>query len=68
MEVKCPTCKKMVTWENNPARPFCSERCQVLDFGAWAHEEFRVPVQGTVDSSEDEVSDPSSNHSADAEA
>ncbi|NIQ09929.1 MAG: DNA gyrase inhibitor YacG, partial [Gammaproteobacteria bacterium] len=27
--VKCPTCGKMSEWsENNPWRPFCSERCK----------------------------------------
>ena len=28
---------------SNPWRPFCSERCQKIDLGAWANEEFRVP-------------------------
>ncbi len=40
----CPTCKKETTWENNEFRPFCSERCKLIDFGAWADEEYRVPV------------------------
>jgi len=31
------------TWEGNPWRPFCSERCQVTDLGAWATERYRVP-------------------------
>jgi endogenous inhibitor of DNA gyrase (YacG/DUF329 family) len=30
---------------NNPFRPFCSERCKNLDFGAWASEAFRVPTE-----------------------
>lgn len=37
--VSCPTCQKPVPWdERSPARPFCSERCQLIDFGAWAGE------------------------------
>jgi endogenous inhibitor of DNA gyrase (YacG/DUF329 family) len=28
----------------NRWRPFCSERCRVIDLGAWANEEYRVPV------------------------
>jgi endogenous inhibitor of DNA gyrase (YacG/DUF329 family) len=33
----------MVPWEDNPDRPFCSERCRVVDLGSWADERFRVP-------------------------
>jgi hypothetical protein len=40
--MKCPNCKKETAWESNPYRPFCSERCQLLDFGAWIDEEYRV--------------------------
>ncbi len=27
----------------NRFRPFCSERCQMIDLGTWANEEYRVP-------------------------
>ena len=43
--VKCPQCGADVSW--TPAstwRPFCSERCRTLDFGAWASQAYRVPV------------------------
>ncbi len=42
MTVKCPQCGKETPWEGNPCRPFCSERCKLLDLGAWAAEEYRV--------------------------
>ncbi|MGA9994523.1 MAG: DNA gyrase inhibitor YacG [Pyrinomonadaceae bacterium] len=42
---KCPTCGKPVEWKDNPARPFCSERCKLIDFGRWADEEYRVPAE-----------------------
>ncbi|MBS3805549.1 MAG: DNA gyrase inhibitor YacG [Oleiphilaceae bacterium] len=46
MMVPCPTCKKSVKWDTrNPSRPFCSERCQLIDLGAWANEEYRVPAE-----------------------
>lgn len=45
MEVKCPTCGKLAAWKDNPTRPFCSERCQLIDFGSWVDEEFRVPLE-----------------------
>ncbi|HEV2708474.1 MAG TPA: DNA gyrase inhibitor YacG [Pyrinomonadaceae bacterium] len=41
--MKCPNCGKPVEWKDNPFRPFCSERCKLIDFGAWANEEYTVP-------------------------
>ncbi len=42
--VACPTCKKKIPYStSNPFRPFCSERCKLLDLGAWADEERTVP-------------------------
>jgi endogenous inhibitor of DNA gyrase (YacG/DUF329 family) len=48
MKVKCPTCRKLNEWNNNPFRPFCSERCKMIDLGAWASEEYKI--KGKVDS------------------
>lgn len=42
LKVKCPTCRKETPWENNPHRPFCSDRCQLIDLGAWAQERYRI--------------------------
>ncbi len=44
-QIKCPQCGKTTTWENNEYRPFCSERCRMIDFGAWVDEEYRVPSE-----------------------
>lgn len=41
--VKCPTCGKQAEYTGNEYRPFCSERCQLIDFGAWADEKFALP-------------------------
>lgn len=43
--MKCPSCHRLIKWEDNPHRPFCSERCKLLDFGAWANEEYSVPAE-----------------------
>ncbi len=44
MTVKpCPICRKPVPWEKTPTRPFCSDRCKILDLGAWSSETYRVP-------------------------
>jgi endogenous inhibitor of DNA gyrase (YacG/DUF329 family) len=38
--VRCPTCQRELTWsEEFPWRPFCSERCKMVDLGAWFAEE-----------------------------
>jgi hypothetical protein len=42
MKIKCPTCKQSTEWENNPYRPFCSERCKLIDLGAWASGEHTI--------------------------
>ncbi|TAL18228.1 DNA gyrase inhibitor YacG [bacterium] len=42
MKAKCPACKKIVEWEGNSWRPFCSERCKMLDFGNWLNEKYRI--------------------------
>ena len=40
---RCPTCRRETTLAGNPTRPFCSERCRLLDLAAWADERFRIP-------------------------
>ena len=40
----CPICGKPVQWQDNPSRPFCSERCKMIDLGNWVDEEYRVPA------------------------
>ena len=44
-KVKCPSCGNETEYTGNEFRPFCSERCKMLDFGAWADEEFALPSQ-----------------------
>ncbi len=43
--VKCPTCRCETDWDNNPHRPFCSDRCKLIDLGGWAEERYRIPGQ-----------------------
>jgi hypothetical protein len=43
--VSCPRCSAQAPYSpDNPWRPFCSERCRVIDLGAWASEAYRVPL------------------------
>lgn len=46
LEVNCPTCSKTVAWlDSSKFRPFCSERCKLIDLGAWADEAYAIPVE-----------------------
>ena len=51
--VKCPTCGKETEYKENEFRPFCSERCKLIDFGAWADEEFSLPTENAELTEED---------------
>lgn len=42
--VSCPTCDKDIVWSSDELfRPFCSERCKLIDLGEWASEENKIP-------------------------
>ena len=44
MSNKCPNCNKNSDLsKDNKFRPFCSEKCKLIDFGAWATEKFQIP-------------------------
>jgi len=48
--VTCPTCGKSIEWRpENRWRPFCSERCKLIDLGEWASERYRMPVEPAVE-------------------
>ena len=48
--VKCPTCKKLVEWSDTSSfKPFCSERCRLIDLGEWAAEKHTIPISSTED-------------------
>lgn len=49
--VACPQCGKEVAWCNDSRyRPFCSERCKLIDLGQWAAESYRIPLdEGEAD-------------------
>ncbi len=52
LTVACPQCRKKVAWsEKNPYRPFCSERCKLIDLGAWADESHRIAGEPALDES-----------------
>ena len=49
-KVACPRCGAETEYsEANKWRPFCSERCRMIDLGKWAAEEYRMPNGGAPD-------------------
>ena len=45
-EVNCPTCGAAVQWQpSNKFKPFCSERCKLIDLGEWASEGYKIPSE-----------------------
>lgn len=43
-KIKCPTCGKPDTWtESNIHKPFCCDRCKMIDLGEWASDTRVIP-------------------------
>ena len=56
----CPVCRKPAAARAlNPAFPFCSERCKLVDLGAWASESYRVPAEDPPDDDDEPPREPS---------
>jgi len=52
--VSCPTCQRPVEWSSDsPWRPFCSERCKLIDLGAWVSEQRAIPGEPVPDVDEE---------------
>jgi Uncharacterized protein conserved in bacteria len=50
LKVKCPTCKRQIEWSDAaPFKPFCSERCKLIDLGAWLSEKHAIPGDAPAD-------------------
>jgi len=62
--VPCPQCGRTVEWtESSRWRPFCSERCKLIDLGAWAAEEYRIPLAESPDPGDKPSEDPAGDES-----
>ena len=42
LEVNCPQCKKRFQYYSSEFRPFCSDRCKMVDMGAWTEEVYQI--------------------------
>lgn len=45
LKVKCPTCEKEFNYYSSEHRPFCTERCQMIDMGHWFNESYALPTK-----------------------
>jgi uncharacterized protein len=44
LTVKCPTCGKLVAWTSEQQfKPFCCDRCRLIDLGEWFMDEKAIP-------------------------
>lgn len=56
--VACPTCGRRIPWSlDNPWRPFCSERCRLIDLGEWLGEGHRIPGETLPPEGDEEPQD-----------
>ena len=51
--VKCPNCSKESEYTGNEFRPFCSERCKLIDFGVWVDGGYALPAETSSLTEED---------------
>ena len=52
--VLCPRCGKRIELEGNPQRPFCSLPCRLIDLGRWLDERYRIPVEESAESGDED--------------
>lgn len=54
--VNCPTCRQAVSWDKNSTfKPFCSERCKLIDLGEWASEKHTIAGEKVYQSEDDQL-------------
>lgn len=51
--VNCPNCGEKTEFSGNDFRPFCSERCKLIDFGDWIDGAYSLPTEPTSLTEED---------------
>ena len=48
----CPTCKRPVP-KDGAFSPFCTDRCRLVDLGAWLSESYRIPTRPSEEEDEE---------------
>lgn len=66
-QIKCPQCGRLTEYkQENAFRPFCSERCKLIDLGEWATENYRIPTKDPAQIYQDEAEIPNDNEDPEA--
>lgn len=52
LKVKCPECSKEFNYYSSEFRPFCSEKCKMVDLGMWLTENYTVASQEPLSESD----------------
>ncbi|MNS86920.1 DNA gyrase inhibitor YacG [compost metagenome] len=62
-QVKCPQCGRLTFYSpENEFRPFCSDRCKLIDLGAWADESYKIPSSDSLTNDEEDDLDADHEH------
>lgn len=62
-KICCPICGKNNTWRSeNKFRPFCSDRCKLIDLGEWAKGTRTIPGEPADLNPSSDDQDDSSDH------
>ncbi len=52
--VPCPHCGRSVPWtDDSKWKPFCSERCRLIDLGDWLTEKHALPADEKLQDQDD---------------
>jgi uncharacterized protein len=67
MGITCPRCGKETLQKGNPFRPFCSERCKLIDLGDWITGKYGIATplgeeEDLPDDSADDLTSPTDDH------
>lgn len=54
LKVKCPQCNREFAYYESESRPFCTEKCKLIDLGHWFKESYVVPEKGIIQDTEEE--------------
>lgn len=58
IQIKCPQCGRLTVYSiENPSRPFCSDRCKLIDLGQWADQSYKIPSNTESVENSDELED-----------
>lgn len=51
--MRCPTCEREFKPAESNARPFCCDRCRLIDLGRWLGEGYGFPAERPEDADDE---------------